>query len=232
MSLMNSKNLANFFKQVPLFSNLDEAEIDQLSQICSERNFEKGQTIFYEEDMGTSFYIIISGQVKIVMLSSDGREHILGLLKEKDFFGEMALLDGEPRSATAIALVDVKTITITREDFHRILKNNPAMSIKIMAVLCKRLRQADRHVESLAFLSAPGRVARILIQLSEDHGTKEGDKVIISHQMTRQEFANIAGTSRETLTRVLMEFQDDGLIDISKSQIIILNKKHLKERVI
>jgi CRP/FNR family cyclic AMP-dependent transcriptional regulator len=229
---MNSKELINFLKEIPLFSHLDEEDFQQLTNICSEKKFDKGQTIFYEEDMGTGFYIIISGQVKIVMLSNDGREHILGLLRERDFFGEMSILDGEPRSATAIALSDVKAITITREDFTKLLRNNPDISIKIMFVLCKRLRRADRHVESLAFLSAPGRVARTILELSDEQGIKDDNKVIINHKMTRQEFANIAGTSRETLTRVLMEFQDDGILDISKNQIILVDKKSLKDKVI
>lgn len=230
--MMNSKNLIDFLKEIPLFSHLDEEDFQQLTNICSEKKFEKGQTIFYEEDMGTGFYIIVSGQVKIVMLSNDGREHILGLLRERDFFGEMSILDGEPRSATAIALSDVKTITITREDFTKLLRNNPDISIKIMFVLCKRLRRADRHVESLAFLSAPGRVARTILELSDEQGIKDDNKVIINHKMTRQEFANIAGTSRETLTRVLMEFQDEGILDIGKNQIVLVDKKLLKEKVI
>ncbi len=229
---MSTKNLISFFKEVPLFCHLDDDELEQLTHICGEKNFEKGQTIFYEEDMGTGFYLIISGQVKIVMLSNDGREHILGLLREKDFFGEMSILDGEPRSATAIALADVKAMTITRDDFTKLLRNNPDMAIKIMFVLCKRLRQADRHVESLAFLSAPGRVARTIMELAEQQGMKDGDKIIINHKMTRQEFANIAGTSRETLTRVLMDFQDEGILDISKNQIILVNKKLLKEKIV
>lgn len=229
---MNTKDLISFFKEVPLFSHLDDDEFEQLTHICSEKNFEKGQTIFYEEDMGTGFYLILSGQVKIVMLSSDGREHILGLLRDKDFFGEMSILDGQPRSATAIALSDVKSMTITRDDFTKLLRNNPDMSIKIMFVLCKRLRQADRHVESLAFLSAPGRVARTIMQLAEDQGIKDNEKIIINHKMTRQEFANIAGTSRETLTRVLMDFQDEGILTIGKNQIILVNKKLLKEKIV
>lgn len=229
---MKSTGLIDFLKEVPLFSHLDEEDFQQLTTICTEKKFEKGQTIFYEEDMGTGFYIIISGQVKIVMLSNDGREHILGLLRERDFFGEMSILDGEPRSATAIALMDTKAISITREDFTKVLRNNPDISIKIMFVLCKRLRRADRHVESLAFLSAPGRVARTLAELADEQGIQEGSKVIINHKMTRQEFANIAGTSRETLTRVLMDFQDEGILDISKNQIILVDKKSLKDKIV
>lgn len=229
---MKNNDLITFLKEVPLFSHLDEEDFQQLTAICTEKKFEKGQTIFYEEDSGTGFYIIISGQVKIVMLSNDGREHILGLLRERDFFGEMSILDGEPRSATAIALVDTKAISITREDFTKVLRNNPDISIKIMFVLCKRLRRADRHVESLAFLSAPGRVARTLTELADEQGVQDGNTIVINHKMTRQEFANIAGTSRETLTRVLMDFQDEGILDISKNQIILVDKKSLKDKIV
>lgn len=229
---MNVLNLINFLKEVPLFSHLDHNELEKITHICTEKSFEKGQAIFYEEDMGTGFYLIISGQVKIVMLSSDGREHILGLPREKDFFGEMSILDGEPRSATAISLSDVKAVTITRENFTRLLRDNPDISIKIMIVLCKRLRQADKHVGSLAFLSAPGRVARTILELSEQQGEKDGNEVIINHKMTRQEFANIAGTSRETLTRVLMDFQDEGILNISKNRIILVNPKLLEDKII
>jgi len=228
---MNIQALIAFLKEIPLFSNLEEEEFEQLSSICIEKHFEKGQAIFYEEDMGTSFYLIMSGQVKIVMLSSDGREHILGVLKEKDFFGEISLLDGQTRSASALALSDVKTITITRDDFTKLLRNNPDITLKIIFVLCKRLRQADRHVESLAFLSAPGRVARTIFELIEEHGSKENGKFVISHKMTRQEFANIAGTSRETLTRVLMDFQDEKIITISKNQIVLEDEKLLKQKI-
>ncbi|MEK7435164.1 MAG: cyclic nucleotide-binding domain-containing protein, partial [Cyanobacteriota bacterium] len=104
---MSSFNLQEFFTEVSLFSNMDKNEIEQITKICVERSFEKGKTIFYEQDQGTSFYLILSGQVKIVMMSNDGREHTLGVLKEKDFFGEVSMLDGQPRSATAIALSDV-----------------------------------------------------------------------------------------------------------------------------
>jgi len=228
---MSNFNLPDFFKEVSLFSNMDKSEIEQITKICVERSFEKGKTIFYEQDQGTSFYLILSGQVKIVMMSNDGREHTLGVLKQKDFFGEVSMLDGQSRSATAIALSDVKTVTINRDDFHRILKANPEMVIKIMYVLCKRLRQADKHVESLAFLTATGRVARTLSNLADELGQVEGNKIVINHNMTRQDFANIAGTSRETFTRVIMDFQDEGLIEIDKSKIVLLDKKEIQKRI-
>ena len=229
---MNSENIIFFLKEVPLFCNLSEEELSQFAQIAKERFFEKGQAIFYEEDMGTSFYLIVSGQVKIVVLSNDGREHILGLLNEKNFFGEMSLLDGEPRSATAIALEDVKVIFISRDSFIRILRENPDICLKILVTLSKRLRQTDKRVESLAFLSAPGRVARTLLEFAAEYGNKKDDGIHIHHKMIRQEFANIAGTSRETLTRVLMDFQDEGILTLSKNLIVLNSLDRLKQKII
>lgn len=229
---MNLQQVRHFLSEVPLFSGLSESELDRLSEICRERTFDKGQVIFYEEDMGTSFYIIVDGQVKIVMQSEDGREHILGVLRGHDFFGEMSLLDGEPRSATAIALEQVKVLSIARDEFTALLRQVPDITVKIMVILSRRLRRADRHVESLAFLSAPGRVARVLIELSKEHGSQSAEGMVFDHRMTRQELANLAGTSRETLTRVIMDFQDEGLLTLKKNQVVLHNLRELENRII
>lgn len=229
---MQNEQIISFLKDVPIFCNLAIEELTAFVYICKERSFEKGQAIFYEEDMGTSFYIIVSGQVKIVMLSCDGREHILGVLKDKDFFGEMSLLDGEPRSATAIALEDVKVLSISRDSFVKLLRENPDICLKILVTLSKRLRQTDKRVESLAFLSAPGRVARTLLEFSKEHGEQKDADLHIHHKMIRQEFANIAGTSRETLTRVLMDLQEEGILTVGKNLIILHDINRLKEKIV
>jgi CRP/FNR family transcriptional regulator, cyclic AMP receptor protein len=229
---MNFEKLATFFAEGTLFNNLSKEELNQLAQIARERRFDRGQVIFYEGDLGGSLYIIVTGSVKIVIMADDGREHILGLLHQGDFFGEVSLIDGEPRSATAIALENVSVVMISRDDFIRLLRENPEMSLKIMVTLCERLRKTDKHVESLAFLSAPGRVAQVLLNLAEVHMPGQEKNITVSHKITRQEFASLAGTSRETLTRVLMDFQDDGLIKLEKNKIHIYDRLHLKEKVV
>lgn len=229
---MNFEKLATFFAEGTLFNNLSKEELNQLAQIARERRFDRGQVIFYEGDLGGSLYIIVTGSVKIVIMADDGREHILGLLHQGDFFGEVSLIDGEPRSATAIALDNVSVVMISRDDFIRLLRENPEMSLKIMVTLCERLRKTDKHVESLAFLSAPGRVAQVLLNLAESHAAGQDKNITVSHKITRQEFASLAGTSRETLTRVLMDFQDDGLIKLEKNKIHIYDRLHLKEKVV
>lgn len=230
--MMNVEKLKNFFKEGSLFSNLSDEELNQLAQIARERKFDRNQVIFYEGDLGGSLYIIVSGTVKIVMMSDDGREHILGLLHEGDFFGEISLIDGEPRSATAIALEKSNVVMISRDDFVRLLRENPEMSLKIMIILCERLRKTDKHVESLAFLSAPGRVAKTLLNWADKYAPDASEDIEIPHKMTRQEFASIAGTSRETLTRVLMDFQDDGLIQLEKNKIMLHDRLKLRDKVV
>ena len=232
MVAQTQKKIIEFLQKVPLFNNLTEEEMLQISSICQERNFKKGHIIFYEDDIGTSFYLIAEGQVKIVMLSPEGREHILGVLQTHDFFGEMALLENEPRSATAIALSDAQVFIITREDFVHQLTHYPYTALRMLITMSRRLRKADRHVESLAFLSAPGRVARSLLELGEEQGKVVDQDIVVQTTMTRQELSNLAGTSRETLTRVLMAFQDNKLITLERGKIIIHNCKKLQEKSI
>lgn len=230
--MMNTEKLATFFKEGSLFSNLSTEELNQLAQIARERRFERNQILFYEGDLGGSLYIIVSGTVKIVIMSDDGREHILGLLHAGDFFGEISLIDGEPRSATAIALDKVSVVMLSRDDFVRLLRENPEMPLKIMVTLCERLRKTDKHVESLAFLSAPGRIAQALLNWAEAESEDPEAEVTIPHKMTRQEFASIAGTSRETLTRVLMDFQEEGLLTLEKNKIHLHQRARLREKVV
>lgn len=229
---MNSEQLINFFKEVPLLCNLEDYEHNQIADVAVVKEFEKNKIIFYEQDKGNSLYIIVYGQVKIVVNSNDGREHILGFLKDKEFFGEISLLDGEPRSTTVISLEKVKVIAINREDFIKILRNNPDMTYKIILSLCNKLRWTDRHVSNLAFLSAAGRVARTIVELCEDENSMEGNNCVLNHKMTRQDFANIAGTSRETLTRIIMEFQDEGILTSYRNKLVIHEKNKLKDKIL
>ncbi len=229
---MNSEKLISFFREVPLLCNLEDNELKQMANVAIIKEFDKNKIIFYERDKGNSLYIIVSGQIKIVVNSSDGREHILGFLKDKEFFGEISLLDGEPRSSTVISIEKAKVIIINRDEFIKILRNNPDMTYKIILSICKKIRWTDRHVSNLAFLSATGRVARTIIEMFENIDSIENTHCTVNHKMTRQDFANIAGTSRETLTRVIMEFQDDGILTSYRNKLIIHDKRRLKEKVI
>lgn len=229
---MRALDIKSSLANVPLFNDLDGTEIEQLASLCRTRAVSRGNVIFYEDDPGTSCYIIVKGKVKIVVNADDGREHILGVLQDGDFFGEMSLIDGQPRSASAIAVEDVQMVTIQRDEFLKLLRSNPEISLKLLVTLSQRLRTADRNMESLAFLSAPGRVARLLLELGKDHGEKTPEGVTFTHNMTRQELASLAGTSRETLTRVLMDYQDRGIIHLDKNRLTLKNEAKLREMMV
>ncbi|MNX77903.1 cAMP receptor protein [compost metagenome] len=226
-------NIPPFLKQTVLFGDLEPAELEAIATITRKRNVPKGSIVFYVDDPGNACYIVVDGKVKIVVNSGDGREHILGIVGPAELFGEMSLLDGQPRSATAIAVEETSVLTIQREEFSKILRDLPNIPLKLLTVLSRRLRSTDAHVESLAFLSAPGRVARLLIELAREDGTVSPEgKPTFSTRMTRQEMANLTGTSRETFTRVLMDYQDRGLVSIDRNQFTLMNEGKLKELVV
>jgi CRP/FNR family transcriptional regulator/CRP/FNR family cyclic AMP-dependent transcriptional regulator len=174
----------------------------------------------------------VKGRVKIVVNADDGREHILGVLQDGDFFGEMSLIDGQSRSASAVAVEDVQMVTVQRDEFLKLLRSNPEISLKLLVTLSQRLRAADRNMESLAFLSAPGRVARLLLELAKEHGEQTSEGITINHVMTRQELASLAGTSRETLTRVLMDYQERGIIHLDKNRLTLRKEDKLRDMMV
>jgi CRP/FNR family transcriptional regulator/CRP/FNR family cyclic AMP-dependent transcriptional regulator len=219
-------------QNVPLFADLDVGELEQLASLARNRVVSKGNVIFYEDDPGTSCYVIVKGRVKIVVNADDGREHILGVLQDGDFFGEMSLIDGQSRSASAVAVEDVQMVTVQRDEFLKLLRSNPEISLKLLVTLSQRLRAADRNMESLAFLSAPGRVARLLLELAKEHGEQTTEGITINHVMTRQELASLAGTSRETLTRVLMDYQERGIIHLDKNRLTLRKEEKLRDMMV
>ncbi|MEB3198117.1 MAG: Crp/Fnr family transcriptional regulator [Candidatus Sericytochromatia bacterium] len=225
-------DIKKLLQHVPLFRDLDTPELEQLASLARHRVLGKGNVIFYEDDPGTSCYLIVKGKVKIVVNADDGREHILGVLQDGDFFGEMSLIDGESRSASAIAVDEVQMVTVQRDEFLKLLRSNPEISLKLLVTLSQRLRAADRNMESLAFLSAPGRVARLLLELAKEHGEASPEGVVFTHTMTRQELASLAGTSRETLTRVLMDYQDRGIILLDKNRLVLRNEGKLRDMMV
>ncbi|MEB3298606.1 MAG: Crp/Fnr family transcriptional regulator [Candidatus Sericytochromatia bacterium] len=226
------RDLAGFLKETPLFADLDGHELTALAGIARRRELAKGAIIFYEADPGTSCGVLMSGKIKIIVNSMhDGREHILGFLGPGDLFGEMSLIDGEPRSATAVSVETSEILLVSREDFLALLDRQPGIAPKLLLVLSRRLRQTDRHVESLAFLSAPGRVARLLLAMADEAGAGDGDGAFET-TMTRQEMANRTGTSRETLTRVLMDYQDRGVLVIDRHRFIVRDKERLRALVV
>ena len=217
-----------FLRQVTLFSGLPPAGVARAAAAARERVYRKGSSIFFEGDPGEAMFIIKEGAVKIYKLSPDGKEKTLAIISRGDCFGEMSLLDGLPRSAAAQALEDSRLLMLPREDFLELVASDPGVALKIIQVLAARLRAADQQIEYLAFGDARGRVASTLLDLGRKHAMPGPNGYTIDIRLTHQELANLSGVTRETASRILSEFEEDGLIRIQEKSIVILSEEGLR----
>jgi CRP/FNR family transcriptional regulator/CRP/FNR family cyclic AMP-dependent transcriptional regulator len=212
---------AELLKQVPLFSGLDDADMQSLIAVTNRRKYPKDAVIFFEHDPGDAMFMIISGRIKVTILSDDGREIILSILADKDFFGEMALLDNEPRSATAIAVDDTEVAVLHQKDFLSIVEKRPRVLINLLSAVSDRLRKANHQIGSLALLDVYGRVAGVLLEMARETGIRLKDGRIRFRRPTHQEIANMIGATRETVSRTISDLHRQGYIEISGKNVII-----------
>jgi CRP-like cAMP-binding protein len=212
---------AHLLRQVSIFEGLDEQAIARLASSLKPSEFSKDTVIVGQDDQGDSLYIIQEGRVKVVLYGESGREVILTIFRAGDFFGEMSLLDGEPRSANVIALEPTRALVLSREDFARHLAEAPGTALKVLEEMCKRLRHADDVIGNLALLDVYGRVARILIDLARKEGETQDEGIFIRERPTQQDLASMIGTSRETVSRVLSEFQRRGFLSMQGKSILL-----------
>ena len=221
----------DFLKNVPLFSELDDEELQQLASVMREQHYKKHTTIVYVDDPGSALYILKSGLVKVTIEDQNGDEMILRMLYPTDFFGDMSLLDGMPRSATVTTQEASEVLTMSREHFLDIIEKSPKMLLKMTAVLSKRLRKANELIHSLAFFDVYGKVARMLLNLAAERGRVTEQGTVIDMRLTQQELAELAGMTRETMARTLREFQQAGCIRVESGIISILEVDMLRREV-
>jgi CRP-like cAMP-binding protein len=229
--ILKSLEKIEFLKSVPIFSELKDETLSQLAQSGSVQSFTKESIILSEKEAGSALFIIISGKVKISRISSEDsdKEVILSILNPSDFFGEMSLLDGLERSATATAMDDSKIFIIQRNDFLELLHYHPEVSIALLQEFTQRLRAAGMKIKALSLKDAEGKVAYVILQLADDigkikHGVVEIEKLPFQHEL-----ANMAGTSRETISRTLHAFAKKGLIELEGSKLRIVDYEKFKE---
>ena len=216
-------------RNVPIFTDLSDSDLTKISTKMVSREYEKGQIILLEESMGETFFIITRGTVKVTRLSDDGREVILAMLGESDFFGEMSLLDGEGRSANIVANENAEVMTLSRRDFLECLESYPKIAIALLEELAVRLRKSDQQIESLSLSDSEQRIGITLIRLAEEQGTIKRGNVIVHNLPFQQDIANMAGTSRETVSRTLKLLEDKKLVKRDGSDITIYNFSAFKE---
>lgn len=210
-------------QSVPLFGDLSELSLTKIADQMILRSYSKGQMILMEESSGETFFVLGKGAVKVTRMSDDGREVILAMLGEGDFFGEMSLLDGEGRSANIVAIEDTEALTIKRSEFLSILENYPKIAINLLEELTQRLRRSDQQIESLSLSDAEQRISITLIRLAEELGTIKSGAVTIRNLPYQQDIANMAGTSRETVSRTLKLLTEKGYLDRDGKALIIKN---------
>jgi CRP-like cAMP-binding protein len=210
-------------RNVPIFTDLSDSDLNRIASKMVSRNYEKGQMILLEESTGETFFIITSGTVKVTRLSDDGREVILALLGGSDFFGEMSLLDGKGRSANIVANEDAEVMTLSRRDFLECLETYPKIAIALLEELAVRLRKSDQQIESLSLSDSEQRIGITLIRLAEERGTIKRGDVTVQNLPYQQDIANMAGTSRETVSRTLKLLEDKKLVKRNGGDITIFN---------
>jgi len=211
----------SFFRKLPLFADLDDRELASIVAVAKTRRYAKDDVIFHADESGDVFCLIRGGQVKVTMISPEGKEIILAILGPGDFFGEMALLDDEPRSATVIATEPLDLVTIWRSDFLQILAENFTITRKVLAEISRRLRSASNRIESLATMDVYGRLARFFLDLARDQGKVLENGYVAVTRPTHQSIANMIGTSRETVSRLIHDLMRQGLL-LSEGKTIYL----------
>ena len=216
-------------KNVPIFADLSSSDLEKISNKMILRNYNKGQVILLEESKGETFFVIKTGEVKVTKLSDDGREVILAILGESDFFGEMSLLDGEGRSANIVANEDSTALTLSRNDFLSCLESYPKIAISLLEELAVRLRKSDKHIESLSLSDSEHRIGITIARLAEEIGTIKKGIVSIKKLPFQQDIAIMAGTSRETVSRTIKLFEDQKILTRNGRALTIFDFNSFKK---
>jgi CRP/FNR family cyclic AMP-dependent transcriptional regulator len=217
-------SLIPILQRVPLFSQLSAVELQRVVDVARERAYPRNSVILFEDDPGDALFVVATGQVKVVLIGEDGREVILSVMGPGEFFGEMSLLDDEPRSAHVIAMEDSSLAVLRREDFEGLLTQTPQIALALLRELSRRLRRADEKVGSLVLLDVQGRVARLLLDMAGEEG---GER--ITRRLTHHTIAQMIGSSRETVSRTMRDLTDKGMIAVQRRDIVIRDRAALEQ---
>jgi CRP-like cAMP-binding protein len=209
-------------KNVNLFSSLENEELEVISRILYIKDYRKGYVVFQEGEKGDALYIILKGNVKVSLYDESGKEYILDVIGKDAFFGELSLIDELPRSANVVTLDESEFLVIQRNEFIKLLMENPKITVKILRTLSKRLRAADERIKGLAFLSVENRILKYLIDVGEKSGVRVKDYVVIEKGPSQVEIASSCGCSRETVSRMLKSLVKKGMVSVRKKQYTLM----------
>jgi CRP/FNR family cyclic AMP-dependent transcriptional regulator len=216
----------------PFFRPMSGAELDEIIGFAVERRFPKGATIFSKNDAGSSMMAVLTGRVRIGNVSVDGKEVMLNVIGPGEIFGEIALLDGKPRSADAVALEDTTLMVVERRHFLPFLFRNEAMMERLLVVLCDRLRRTSLALEEIALFDLPSRLARVLTKLAEDYGRpvagEQGGGTMIDLKLSQRDLSTLVASSRESVNKQLRAWRENGTIGQRDGHLVVLKPQELE----
>ena len=217
-------------RRAPLFTALDEAAAVSLRASMDTVKIAKGSILFKEGDDGEHLYVIVDGKLKLGTSSGDGRENLLSILGPGEMFGELSLFDPGPRTSTATAVTDAKLLSLSHEKVIPWLKQNPEVSLQLLTRLSQRLRRTNEAVGDLVFSDVPGRVAKALIDLGDRFGKTTPEGLLVNHDLTQEELAQLVGASRETVNKALADFAGRGWLKLDGRSVLIADVDRLSKR--
>lgn len=209
-----------------LFAGLPDSELEKIAAITIQKNFLRGEAIFFEGDEGNGFYMVCEGRVKIYKMSHDGKEQILHIFGPGEPFGEVPVFHGHPFPANAMALVKSKLLFFPRKEFVELVTKNPSLALNLLAMLSLRLRRFASQIESLSLKEVPGRLAAYLIYLTEEQGTSAS----VTLDIPKGQLASLLGTIPETLSRIFAKMTEEGLIRVEGKTIYIDDMEGLEDK--
>lgn len=219
---------AERLREFPLFSSLSDEDFGQMVSRLTIRHFKKNEIILHEDDTSSYMYVILDGRVKVVQTTADGKEIILAVHQTGNFFGEMSLIDGKTAPATVVALRESAVAIISKREFHATLLSNKTVLNNLLLILCGRLRDSWHKIQMLNLRSAAQRVRSLLLSLSHEHGVRGDDGITLQMKLTHQDIGDMAGLTRETVTRVIDRWLEQGDVAVRKDRSIHLNDSFLK----
>ena len=216
--------------QSPLFASVDEDGAAALMELLTEQVVSKGGVLFHEGQPGDQLFLIIEGKVKLGHASADGRESLMAVLGPGEMFGELSLFDPGPRAASATALTEARVVRLDNAQLMPWLAGRPEVAASLLQALARRLRRTNEAMADLVFSDVPGRVAKALMELGEKFGTMVSGGLLVTHDMTQEEIAQLVGASRETVNKALADFAQRGWISLESRQVLILDVVRLSNR--
>ena len=217
-------------RRAALFAALDDSDVSALRSTMSTTRLQRGEVLFREGQRGDRLYVIVNGKIKLGRSSTDGRENLMAILGPGEMFGELSLFDPGPRTATATAVADTELIGMGNESLHEYLKDRPAVSLALLGALARRLRRTNDSVADLVFTDVPGRVAKALLDLAGRFGRPAEEGVLVAHDLTQEELAQLVGASRETVNKALADFASRGWLKLEARAVLLMDVERLQRR--